>query len=72
MSYASTRGSEVGECLQTMARIRDRDFESFIAEWSKVADRNATNAAFYLRSGQEAAACAAFHRASNYYREAGF
>ena len=72
MSYASTQGSEVGECLQTMGRIRDGDFESWIAEWSKAADHNARDAASYLARGLESSACAAFHRASNYYRAAEF
>ena len=72
MSYASTRGSEVGECLQTMGRIKDRDFESWIEEWTKVADRNARDAVVYLDKGLKASACAAFHRASNYYRAAEF
>jgi hypothetical protein len=72
MSYASTKGSEVGECLQTMGRIKDGDFDSWIGEWSRTAERDARDAASYLESGLAASACAAFHRASNYYRAAEF
>jgi len=72
MSYASTKGSEVGECLQTMGRIRDGDFDSWIGEWSGTAERDARDAASYLEKGLKASACAAFHRASNYYRAAEF
>ncbi len=72
MSYASTKGSEVGECLQTMGRIKDGDFNSWIGEWSRTAERNARDAASYLERGLKASACAAFHRSSNYYRAAEF
>lgn len=72
MSYASTKGSEVGECLQTMGRIEAGSVESWIAEWTRVADRNARDAAAYLGKGLRSSACAAFHRASNYYRAAEF
>jgi hypothetical protein len=70
MSYSSTKGGEAGECIQTLGRIRDGDFEGWIREWSAVADRNASDAERYLARGLPASACAAFHRASNYYRTA--
>jgi len=72
MSYATTKGSEVGECLQTMGRIREGDFDSWIVQWSRTAERNAQVAAGYLDRGLKASACAAYHRASNYFRAAEF
>lgn len=72
MSYAGTKGAEIGECLQTLGRNRDNDFESWIREWGNVADRNARDALSFRAKGFRSSACAAFHRASNYYRAAEF
>ena len=38
MSYQSTKGAEIGECLNTIDKIRNKDFESWITEWKGLAD----------------------------------
>lgn len=30
MSYQSTKGAEIGECLNTIGKIRNKEFESWI------------------------------------------
>lgn len=72
MSYQSTKGAEIGECLNTMGKIRNKDFESWITEWSCLADRVSEEAENYLTKGLKSSACYSFHRSSNYYRMAEF
>jgi hypothetical protein len=72
MSYQSTKGAEIGECLHTLSRIKMDNFESWITEWKSLADRVSSEAAHYLGKGLNSSACFAFHRASNYYRMAEF
>ncbi|MGZ6639472.1 MAG: alpha/beta hydrolase family protein [Solirubrobacteraceae bacterium] len=39
LGSAYHRAAEVGECLATAARIRERDFEGWFREWSRTAER---------------------------------
>ena len=64
--------AEFGECLETLERIKNNDFESWINEWTVTAHRVADYAAQTLRSGDAITARAAFVKASNYYRMAVF
>jgi hypothetical protein len=48
MSYSATGGSELGECLAVATRIEEGNFESWIAEWTRMADRVAQEAEAYL------------------------
>ena len=71
-SYGIYGGSEIGEVLATARRIQEGDFESWYAEWSRVAERIETIAGTSLQEGHRISAQQAFLRASNYYRTAEF
>jgi len=79
-NYELTRGvslqtagaAEFGECMETMERIQDNDFNSWTQEWEKTAEYVADYARQRLESGDTIAARKAFMRASNYYRMACF
>jgi len=64
--------AEFGECMETMGRITDNDFNSWITEWGKTADFVEGYAQSQLKSGDRLAARKAFLRANNYYRTACF
>lgn len=66
------KGADIGECLSTAYRIRERDFESWYTEWFKTAKRIHNCAQECLKSGHIVSAKEAFLRASNYYRVSGF
>ena len=72
ISYQSTGGAELGECVATAARIHEGDFDSWIQEWTRLADRAAQEAGAALKKGNQVEARGAFLRASNYYRAAEF
>jgi len=79
-NYEFTRGvstqtagaAEFGECMETMHRIKNGDFESWIQEWSATADHVERFAQAALAAGDPNAARIAFLKASNYYRMAVF
>jgi hypothetical protein len=79
-NYEFTRGAstqtagaaEFGECMETMHRITDGDFESWIQEWNATADHVKRFAQAALAAGDPNAARVAFLKASNYYRMAVF
>jgi len=79
-NYEFTRGistqgvgaAEFGECMETMHRIKNGDFESWIREWSATADRVGQFAHSALSAGDTNAARVGFLKASNYYRMAVF
>jgi hypothetical protein len=48
ISTQNVGAAEIGECMETMDRIKDRDFESWTQEWSTTADRVST----YVGSAQ--------------------
>jgi len=48
ISYQSTKGSEIGECLSTISRIKMNNFESWITEWENLANRVSNDAEKYL------------------------
>lgn len=72
ISLQTAEGAEFGECMETMERIKDNDFNSWTQEWGKTADFVAEYAQQRLKSGDNTAARKAFMRASNYYRMACF
>ncbi len=72
MSYQSTQGAAIGECLRTIKDIKQNNFESWIKGWQVLAERNSAEAENYLKKGLNSCACYAFHRAANYYRMAEF
>jgi pimeloyl-ACP methyl ester carboxylesterase len=64
--------AEFGECMETMERIHDGNFESWIQEWSATADRVAAYAQDADHAGDQVGARGAYLKASNYYRMAVF
>jgi len=64
--------AEFGECVETLDRIRNNNFESWVSEWTITADRVADYAAQALQSDDTISARTAFLKASNYYRMAVF
>jgi pimeloyl-ACP methyl ester carboxylesterase len=79
-NYEFTRGvstqtagaAEFGECMETMHRIKNGDFESWVQEWSATADHVNRFAQAALTAGDAHAARVALLKASNYYRMAAF
>ena len=79
-NYEFTRGvstqtagaAEFGECMETMHRIKNGDFESWIQEWSATADHVKRFAQAALTAGDPNAGRIGFLKASNYYRMAVF
>ena len=72
ISYMRTGGAELGECLETISKIQDNDFDSWVKEWEHTAHRAENEGLSYMAKGLEVAARNAFLRASNYYRMAVF
>jgi pimeloyl-ACP methyl ester carboxylesterase len=72
LSAMDVGAAQIGECFETMERIRNNDFESWIGHWSATADRVRTHADHAESTGDAGAAAKAFLRASNYYRLAVF
>ncbi|WP_254545364.1 alpha/beta hydrolase family protein [Halomarina pelagica] len=72
MGYATYGGAEPGECLATVERIDEGDFEAWHAEWRRTADRVAGVAEAARERGRDETARGAFLRAHNYYRTAEF
>ena len=71
----STQGvgaAEFGECMETLARVKDGDFESWTAEWAATANGVAEYAVKVAASGDRWSAASAHLRASNYFRMAAF
>lgn len=72
VSTQTMGAAEFGECMETMHRIKNNDFESWLREWSATADRVEGFAQEALAAGDPNAARIAFLKASNYYRMAAF
>ena len=72
LSLQAVGAAEYGECMDTMSRVKNNNFDSWITEWATTADRVATFAAGEERLGNRASARDAFQRAANYYRMAVF
>lgn len=72
VSHAIYNGADIGECLSTAFRIKDGDFASWHAEWSRTADRIGRFGDESLATGHKTSAREAYLRASNYYRSAEF
>ncbi len=72
ISQQDSGAAEFGECAETMYRIKNGNFESWIKEWTSTADRVSAYAENLLKSGDKEASSSAFLKASNYYRMAVF
>jgi pimeloyl-ACP methyl ester carboxylesterase len=66
------KGADIGECLSTAYRIKEKDFESWHQEWLKTAERVNKYADESLAAGHTVSAREAYLRACNYYRAAEF
>jgi pimeloyl-ACP methyl ester carboxylesterase len=72
LSAMDVGSAQIGECFETMERIRNNDFESWIGRWSATADRVRSHADQMESTGDVTATAKALLRASNYYRMAAF
>lgn len=72
LQLATSGGAEMNECLLAASKIRSKDAETWTKEWAIVAERVATEAEQFLKSGQPVSARGAYLRACNYYRTAMF
>jgi pimeloyl-ACP methyl ester carboxylesterase len=72
LSAEEAGAAAIGECMETIGRVRNGDFESWIQHWTATADRVSAFAERELNSGDITSARKAFLRASNYYRMAVF
>jgi pimeloyl-ACP methyl ester carboxylesterase len=72
VSTQTVGAAEFGECMETMHRIKDNDFDSWTREWGATADRVRVFAETARASGDLASARGAFFKACNYYRMAAF
>jgi len=72
LSTMRTGGAELGECLETMSKIQDNDFDSWVKGWEYTAHRAENEGVSYAAKGLNVAARNAFLRASSYYRMAVF
>lgn len=66
------KGADIGECLSTAYRIKEKDFESWHQEWLRTAERVNKYADESLAVGHTVSAREAYLRACNYYRAAEF
>ena len=71
-TYAGYHGAEIGECLATVAKIEEGNFESWFLEWRKTADRIYQTALDCSKKHHRVSAREAFLRSHNYYRTAEF
>ena len=65
-------GSDLGEMMATAGKIKEGDFESWFAEWDKLARRVSSRADASLGAGHLESAREAYLRASTYFRTAEF
>jgi pimeloyl-ACP methyl ester carboxylesterase len=72
LSLQAAGAAEYGECMDTIGRVKNNNFDSWITQWAATADRVAAFAEGELRAGNRVSARDAFLRASNYYRMAVF
>lgn len=72
VSTQTVGAAEFGECMETMRRIKNNDFESWLCEWQATADRVQRFAQTARETGDPYAARMAYLKASNYYRMAAF
>lgn len=72
LSLQAVGAAEYGECMDTISRVKNNNFDSWISQWAATSDRVATFAERERCAGNKVSAREAFLRASNYYRMAVF
>jgi pimeloyl-ACP methyl ester carboxylesterase len=70
LEFMIEKAAEIGECLYVARRIDETDGESWINEWSRLADRVEALGDESRDSGHLISARECYMRASNYYRTA--
>lgn len=71
LAYTAHRGADLGECLETAARITKVDPSLWYDEWLATAERIERLGEASLAAGHRASARDAWLRAANYHRTAG-
>jgi hypothetical protein len=72
LGIAGTGGCEVSECFLALERIRENDEQSWVKEWTTLAERTERLAEQATREGQSETARGAYLRSSAYYQVAMF
>ena len=70
LAYMNANAAEIGECLHTAQRINEKDPESWLTEWARLAARLDKQGDQSLAKGDTVSARESFQKASNYYRAA--
>lgn len=70
LEYMNVQAAEIGECLYAARRIDTTDGESWIREWSELAERVEAQGDLSCQSGHLNSARESYLRATNYYRNA--
>ena len=72
LGSAYGQGVDIGECISTLNKIKDKDYQSWYDEWTKTANRIYSYAEKFNKQGNIVSARKAYFRASSYYQMAGF
>ncbi len=72
LSLQAVGAAEYGECMDTMSRVKNDNFDSWITQWAATADGVCDFAQREDRISNRVSARDAFLRAANYYRMAVF
>lgn len=70
LGLCSSDAAELGECWNTIQKIRENDDESWYTQWNSLAERIEKEAYSCLDKGHTISASTQLSRASNYYRTA--
>jgi len=68
LANSGAGGAEIGECLSTASRIRERDVESWVTEWTKAGQRLEARAQAAELAHHLVSARGAYLRAHSYYQ----
>ena len=68
MNHVYHNGADIGECITTAHRIKNKDTDSWYKEWTATADRLYKEGEQSASSGHLTSAGEAYLKASNYYR----
>ena len=72
LSIEAAGAAQFGECIDTIDRVKNNDFDSWITHWADTADRVSVYAEREQQHESRVSSRNAFLRASNYYRMAVF
>ena len=70
LQYMSSGGAQIGECLDAANKIDEKDVDSWISEWSRVAEMVERHGDESYDHGRLVSAKYSYLRATNYYRTA--